>query len=253
MKSKLIILCATQRCGSTMIVEDLRKTGVLGKAEEYFIPWVPSKEHNWLDNFQSIIKRSETSNGVSSIKIMSSQLVDIEKCLKSTSLEPNSNATMFPLLRELLRGAVFIRIKRDNIIRQAISRVMARRTGVNHAMVDDDSSYKPGNLLSKESSLDSYNVNVEYSESLISEEVVNISKENLLWDEVLKDWGYNSPLELHYEQVCRAYPNYINRVSNYVGIDVDFDNLCQRRSMKKLSNQRNEEFVNRYLTSSFDI
>jgi LPS sulfotransferase NodH len=29
-----IILCATQRCGSTMVIEDMRNTGVLGMPEE---------------------------------------------------------------------------------------------------------------------------------------------------------------------------------------------------------------------------
>jgi LPS sulfotransferase NodH len=234
-------------------VDDFRCTEVLGKEDENIIHWVPSKANNWLDNFHSILKRSETSNGISSIKIMSSQLIDIENCLKTTDLEPNGNVTIFPLLRELLKDAVFIRVKRDNVVRQAVSRVMARQTGVNHAISDENSKYKPGNLLAEDANLEFYNAKVEFCNGALDEEVINISKENLLWDEVLNDWGINSPLELHYEQVCRAYPNYIKRVSNYVRVDVDFNSFGKSRNIRKMSNKRNEYFVNRYLKSSFNL
>lgn len=39
-----ILLCATQRCGSTMIVEDMRNSEVLGAPREHFLPWAAAKE-----------------------------------------------------------------------------------------------------------------------------------------------------------------------------------------------------------------
>lgn len=244
METKLIILCATQRCGSTMIVEDLRNTNVMGKAEEYFIPWNPEKDVDWLKSFEAIIERSRTDNGVSAIKVMANQLANIESCLVSTTLDPALEG-LYPRVKKLLSNAIFIRIKRDGIVRQAISRVIATKTGVNHALHDNNSDYKPGNLL-KDKNFD-YNSNITYSNEEIDKEVINIARETLLWDEVLKSWGVNSPLELHYEQVCRAYPNYLNRVSNYLGIKIDLDSLPNSRNIKKLSNKKNEALIANYL------
>lgn len=245
--NKLVILCATQRCGSTMVVEDLRSTGVLGKAEEYFIPWLPEKQVDWLSNFESIIKRSKTENGISSIKIMANQLQNIEACLTNSNFEEKLNDVMFPYLRTLLKGAVFIRIKRDGVVRQAISRVIAQKTGVNHALNNYDTDYRPGNLL-KNNNLN-YSCSVGFDGEDIDAEVLNIAKETLLWDEVLKSWNINSPLDLHYEQICKSYPKYINRVVNYVGISsIDLDGLPKTRNLKKLSSDKNEELVTSYLS-----
>lgn len=221
-ENKLIILCATQRCGSTMIVEDLRNTNVMGKAEEYFIPWLPEKDIDWVENFQSILKRSKTVNGVSVIKVMANQLKNIEACLEKSSLEPDVYG-IFPYVRRLFKDAKFIRIKRDSIARQAISRVIAKKTGVNHALHNNDADYKPGNLLKENEA--SYSQNIKYNNEDIDAEVINISKESLLWDETLRSWNVNSPLELHYEQVCRTYPNYLSRVSNYIKVSFDINSL----------------------------
>lgn len=244
MKNKLVILCATQRCGSTMIVEDLRNTNVLGKAEEYFIPWTPEKDVDWLKSFDGIIKKSRSRNGVSSIKLMADQLPYIEKCLESTSIEATLDVK-YPRLRTLLKDAVFIRIKRDGIVRQAVSRVVARKTGINHALSNNSADYVPGNIL--KSSLSNYSKKVTYTDKEIDNEVINIAKESLLWDETLSSWGIKSPLELHYEQVCKSYPNYIKRVSNYTAIEVELDKMPTKRNIKKLSNSKTEEIIEDYL------
>jgi len=82
---KLIVICATQRCGSTMVVEDMRATGVLGVPEEYFIPWKTSNEDiDWSQQLRQIEKKSSTDNGVAAVKIMANQLLDIENCLRDS-------------------------------------------------------------------------------------------------------------------------------------------------------------------------
>lgn len=246
METKLIILCATQRCGSTMIVEDLRNTNVMGKAEEYFIPWNPEKDVDWLKSFDAIIEKSRTDNGVSAIKVMANQLANIESCLEKTEQDFNDTHGLFPRVKALFKNARFIRIKRDEVVRQAVSRVLARKTGVNHALSDQNADYKPGNLLSGD--LNSYNSGVSYSESEIDEEVININKETLLWDEVLADWGILSPLELHYSQVCKAYPRYLERVSKYVNVEFNTAQLENtQRNIKKLSNSVNDKIIKKYL------
>jgi len=66
-----IILCATQRCGSTLIVEDMRNCKELGNPEEYFIPWNnPASHSSWKQSYLPICKKAKGVNGVSSVKIM---------------------------------------------------------------------------------------------------------------------------------------------------------------------------------------
>ena len=66
-----IILCATQRCGSTMIVEDMRNTGVLGMPEEWFIPWQKDRsDEDLAKDLASIRRRASSQNGVCAIKVM---------------------------------------------------------------------------------------------------------------------------------------------------------------------------------------
>ena len=243
-KNKLLVLCATQRCGSTMIVEDTRNTKIMGKAEEYFIPWHPDKDEDWLESFQSILKRSQTSNGVSAIKVMANQLKHIEACLENTELIPETHG-MFPYLRKLFSEAIFVYIKRSGIVRQAVSRIIAKNTGVNHSLHDNNVDYSPGNLLQNDEA--SYNEGIKFSYKEIDAEVINIVRESLLWDEVLKSWSVNSPLALHYEQVCKSYPYYLNRIADYMDLEFDTVNMPTERNLKKISNTKNEELIFNYL------
>ena len=119
MKKKLIILCSTQRCGSTMIVSDFRSTNKLGLPEEYFIPWKPDTTNDWYKAYERILQTSSTENGVSCIKVMANQLPSIESCLKATAEvapehTPSDKTYLFPHVREAFKNAYFIRIRRGN-------------------------------------------------------------------------------------------------------------------------------------------
>ena len=246
---KLIIICATQRCGSTMVVEDMRNTQVLGNPEEYFIPWDPGNDGvNWIDNLETIAKKASSSNGVVAIKVMSNQLRKIEQCLEHADFvfeELAGSEGVFPRFRALTKNAYYIHIRRDNLLRQAISRSMSRQTGINHAVPNSSVEHFAGNLL--KGYTEKYNEKANYRHEELEGEMFNIVNENIRWEAFYSSWGINNPLTLRYEEICKNGTLYIDRVSRYV--DVEVKQRDSERKMVKLSNKKNEQWYDSYLES----
>jgi len=246
--NKVILLCATQRCGSTMIVEDMRSTGVLGIPEEYFIPWDVSKERiNWREQLENIISsKASTDNGVASIKIMANQLPEIEKCLASdSSIKPADGGGLCPHFRSYFASAKYVFIRRDNVVRQAISRSMSRQTGINHATKNSSDDHFAGNLMKGYDN--EYNSGAKFSKEQIDSDILNIVKENLLWESYFSSWDITHPLSLRYEELCKNGPAYLQRIGKYSGIEVTQEMLPESRKMVKLSNSKNEDWCSEYL------
>lgn len=250
---KLIVLCATQRCGSTMVVEDLRNTNEMGIPEEYFISWSKKIENerniDWNQRFTSILKKSESANNVSCFKIMANQLAGINNKLKYVNNNHDSQTQYLPdLFNKFSESETkFVFLKRDSILRQAISRVMARQTGVNHAIMEENGQHFAGNLLKGYSS--DYNVDTTYNFDELNEEIIKINQENFQWERVFKAWGINAPLILRYEEIVKNFPNYVNRIARYCNIDLTKATF-QKRKMVKLSNRVNEKWFDRYCIQS---
>ena len=240
--NNLIILCGTQRCGSTMIVADFRATGVLGNPEEYFIPWTSQQLDNPIQHFNGILQEASTSNGNASIKIMANQLAYIENNLaKNANLKLNSNEESFiyPRVKKLLGGAIFVKINRLDIVAQAVSRLMSERTGKNHFIVAE-SDYIPGNgTLSN----DKYNDDVEFNKQYLDNQVIEIVKENAKWDSVLRNWE-QTPSNLVYE-TCIDDLSYLSALGEQLELDIDVSNFTERK-IKKIGNNKNTDFIIKY-------
>lgn len=249
---KGVIICATQRSGSTMVLEDMRNTGVLGIPEEYFIPWNPSKKNvDWEKSLLSIIKRSSSENGFFSIKVMANHLPLIDECLRGTKYDVDEDidsSQLYPRFYNAFKGCKFLMIRRDNIVRQAVSREISRQTGINHATQKETDTHFAGNLLpgySKE-----YNDSVRYKKDALDREILKISSENTLWESFFETNGINNPLVLRYEQVCKNFPNYLKRIALFSNIELDNSFEFVKRKMVKLSNNKNDEWVRNYLIDS---
>ncbi|MCC4801063.1 Stf0 family sulfotransferase [Enterovibrio norvegicus] len=247
MNTKILILCGTQRCGSTMIVSDLRMTGKMGNPEEYFIPWTSNVISDPLRNFENIVNSSRTENGISSIKIMADQLFHIDKNLRDAGafeLNDSDNKFIYPYARRLLLGSVFVKINRLDVIAQSVSRLMAKSTGKNH-LISAESTYVPGN---KTYSNSGYNDEVTFDSTYLDEQVLSISKENSIWDFVISNWVGKPDLNLIYEN-CIDDRSYLGVMSSLLGFDVDSCEIPPRE-IKKIGNEKNSEFIKDYILSS---
>ncbi len=239
MYKKLIVLCATQRCGSTMIMEDMRNSSILGRPEEYFIPWNPMRKGiDWRAEYENILKKASSPNGVASFKVMANQLPDIEAALGGESVE---NSKAFPKFKELTGEAVWVYIRREDILRQAISREISRQTGINHATADSKDEHFAGNTMKGYRS--DYNKSVKYSEAAIRKALDDIVSENILWERFFRDWDI-IPYTITYENAVHIFPHYLEMIAQMSGVTLP-EKLPERK-MVKLSNEVNEEWYERY-------
>ena len=232
-----IVLCATQRCGSTMIVEDMRNTGVLGFPEEWFIPWDPAKtDINWKDNLAGIKKRASGKNGVIAIKVMANQLHNIEECLKSV-VKPIPGPLFFRF-HTVFSNATWVLIRRTDIVAQAVSRLMAKQTGINHAT--DAESHFAGNLMIG-GDRTTYNKDTRYNYDAILKECTAITLETIAWSRFFNAFNIK-PIILNYEDVINDNKmQHLDTMNTMIGNSTQLTKT--ERTIKKLGNSRNSDFV----------
>jgi LPS sulfotransferase NodH len=129
------LICATPRCGSTLLCELLTLTGVAGQPNEWLLPIAEALAREsfdidvcfdhprYLDELKS---KAVSANGVFSAKVMWPQMEQLLAgslpWLARAPLTPPWNAGIFP-------GVKYVYISRDDEVRQAISFLLARRTG----------------------------------------------------------------------------------------------------------------------------
>jgi trehalose 2-sulfotransferase len=234
-----IILCATQRCGSTMIVEDMRNTGALGMPEEWFIPWQKDRsDEDLAKDLAGIRRRASGPNGVSAIKVMANQLSWIENNLKQVIKPPPG--PMFFRFHKVFEKAVWVWLRRDDIVAQAVSRVMAQQTGINHATSGE--AHFAGKLLVGYH--EDYNDRAQYNYDAILRECTAITLENLAWQRFFENFGI-TPLKFVYENVASDPTlGHLDLVAAAVGLDAPLTK--QGRKLVKVGNARNEDFVKNF-------
>lgn len=236
-----IVLCATQRCGSTLIVEDMRNTSVLGKPEEWFVPWDPEKEGvNWGEALASVERRATGENGKSAIKVMANQLFPVESCL--TGVVSPRDSGEFPHFAAAFEGAQWVWLKRRDVVSQAISRIMAMQTGINHATGKAEDDHFAGNLAKGYDP--NYNAGAVYRYGAILRQVTAITLENLAWQRFFESQKI-TPVEMVYEEVIRD--DDMGHLDVFAGM-VGLTDRPERkpRAMVKVGNQKNKNWRERF-------
>lgn len=246
-----IILCATQRCGSTLVVEDMRNSGVLGQPKEWFLPWKSSKDGNaqerdWNKSLAMVYKRGRGENGIFSVKIMANQLFDIDMCLSSFATVKPINSGPFPYVASEFEGAVWVWLRRRDIVAQAISRLIARQTKVNHATANPEDVHFAGNLM--RGLKPDYNQAATYNYAAIRGNVTAISLENLAWADFFQS-NQISPLILEYEDVITdPSMKHLSQMGALIGQGASPPR--QARKMVKLGNEVNQDWRARFMAEA---
>lgn len=242
MENKKIILCATQRCGSTMVMEDMRNSEKMGLPEEYFIPWKKGKTVDWAKNLDAIKKKGSSKNGVFAVKIMSNQIFHINACMGEFY---DKRRCKSDFLFHYFSDAHWVFIRRRNIIRQSISRYMSRKSGVNH-LKSAATGYKPGNMQVGEAVV--YKKDVGFDADAIYEEISNIAYENKIWEQKFKKHKID-PTVLYYEEITsKNDTSYLSKILQDAGSSEEIDDVFDLRTLRKMSNNKNEEIFERFLS-----
>lgn len=235
-----IILCSTQRSGSTMIVEDMRNSEVLGNPEEYFIKWQGFGENVDINKEIDTLFKQGSKSDVFSVKLMANQVKKVNASLKRSG--------KYTDIAELFDDATWVYIKRNDTVKQAISRYIASVTKVNHAIDDETSNHFAGNLL--KGAYAEYNKEVHYDFNKIFQEYCNIRKENIFWEEFFLNYNIK-PLILEYE-VYSKYTDYkhVQQIADHANV-AEEPRIVERK-LKRLSNNVNMKFLESFKAEIFE-
>lgn len=191
---KKIIVCATQRCGSTMICEDLLNSG-FGRPNEWFNSWPHTMARDWQAEFKTI-KEKGTANGIFAVKIMANQLAPVNA--RAASFIEDADPPPFAHFRNLIGCALWLWSRRSDVIDQAISRVVARQRGIYHSVKKRNSGFVPGRSAIAGQELPEPTYDFEE----IRQEVDLIRRENEMWRTFFTNHEIK-PLTVWYEDAIR--------------------------------------------------
>lgn len=194
---KTIILCTTQRSGSTRVCEDMTRVG-LGKPNEYFLSWIGREDLNWEQELQNMIQQ-HSHNGVFSVKIMANQIRRIDTRLARTIAPLDSGP--FPHFRAVFPQAEWVFIQRKDVIDQAISHFLAKNSGVYH-VIKSGQGFLPGAALHESAAAEKI-TEVEYDYSALLAEWHSLQAGNLLWQEFFRETGIE-PTHIEYATYDKA-------------------------------------------------
>lgn len=222
-----------------MVVEDMRNTTVLGRAEEWFIPWQKDLSDQDLGQaLHGIRQRATGENGVCAIKVMANQLHGIENNLKHV-IKPPPGPQFFRFFK-VFENAIWVWLRRDDIVAQAVSRVMAQQTGINHATHGE--KHFAGKLMT--GYRDDYNAATRYDYDGILRECTAITLENLVWRQFFKNFRI-SPITFLYEEII-ADPSlgHLDIMASAAGVDGPWTK--EHRKLVKIGNSRNQSFIDMF-------
>lgn len=229
-----IVICATERCGSTLLCEDMRATGALGLPNEYFIPLLETvPPEDWLDRLAEVRQKFSSRNGVFAVKVMASYLPAIDERYAAAGGASRAQDRPHPHFLAAFPDAHWVWIRRRDIIEQAVSREFARQTGVTHAVDDADRPFflRKG-LIRHEAD---YNRDAVVDHDAIIAEIGRIERETASWQTLFDAWGI-SPLVITYEDIVEPGRGHLRAIADHCGIALG--DWTMERRLKKLANER---------------
>jgi LPS sulfotransferase NodH len=236
---KKIVICATQRCGSTLLCNDLT-INELGRPEEYFSHLIKNyATHKDLDLIPQIVKWGTSRNGVFAVKIMANHAPVINRYLAARAGTAAVGGHL-GALAEHFAGAYWIWMTRLDLVAQAVSQLMSGVTGVYHAVVDTSSGFVPAKAMLGSSEV--YNEHVSISDREISATVEKIVRENESWQEFFRGAGI-VPRRVAYEDILNDF-SHVRAIGNDLGFDMV--EVVTSRNLVKMGNKKSSEIVQSY-------
>jgi LPS sulfotransferase NodH/SAM-dependent methyltransferase len=238
-RSRWIIVCATQRTGSTLVCEDLRNNG-LGNAEEHFLPFVADHSSPPENILSAVARAFCDAGGICSVKIMASYATLLDSRLRTTELRAPDE----PALRALATmydNVVWVYVTRRSQVRQAISRVLSRKRGINHLIAREEMGLRPGKSVVAGPDIQLGNVSATADE--LADNCLDILREVELWERFFATNAI-SPIRVVYEDIA-ASTEYIKLVGN--SVDKTISEVNSNRLLLRMSDQTNEALLTEFI------
>lgn len=229
MISNKIVICATQRSGSTMICEDLTNAG-FGRPNEWFNTW-EKPEGDWSAELETV-RAEGTANGIFAVKIMANQIALINSRLARFAVpsfpEPHAH------LRTVMDGALWLWNRRRDVVDQAISRYVAYTRDIYHAIRSQD-GFVPGKVVMQGQELPP----PVYDFEAIKREFEAVKEDDAMWADFFEEHGIQ-PVVLWYDDVTDG--SAVTAVANALGVERAFSG---QRNLTKLP--ANDELKQRFM------
>jgi LPS sulfotransferase NodH len=228
---KFYVICTTPRSGSNLLCDLLWSCGAMGKPQEYLnIPdiLIPlAKKYNLIDAESKIsfdeymscmIQNFSSPNNVFGMKFLFDQfepLMDLQA------------------IKKVLQRCKFIWLVRRDVVAQAVSMYIAKRTNHWSSHTEDKSKRK----------------SVEYNEEKIAFFVKYLSNLNFKWTEFLSV-NQAEYLEIIYEELLVDTNKICRDICNFCEVKIDREFFLEKATVKKQGDDLNQKFADIFRNNS---
>ena len=230
---KSIIICTTQRSGSTLFCKDLNLSQNLGQGGEWFykLGWTKALNNDHEDlqeKLTNLLEICKTKNDIRTIKLMGNYYQKVINNLQK--LEPLKKVAFENVLDIVFQKPLYVRIYRINKVKQAISLLISRQTGVYH-------SFQTENVQPDFSKID---LNIKKVNKVIRE----INKGELKWDIFFHKKNIK-PITITYESYIDDPNYYLQKIAN--NLEIKINDIDLEKRLNKVSNKINEQYYLNFL------
>ncbi|WP_118133286.1 Stf0 family sulfotransferase [Oceanicella sp. SM1341] len=221
--TRAVIILASQRCGSTLISEDVEATGRMGLPKEHMLPLMRAEPEAELPE---LFPRG-LQEGCFGMKLMTGQLAALGAYLDTPAraralLDQDDRAQLavdcVNGLRVRFASVTWLSISRRDRFAQAYSRLRARATGIYHRRESGPQRRRPPQT-------------VEITPQTLHDELTRIAADDALFAELCARTGIR-PLHTVYEDYLAAPDRHFAAIAAHAGLELARPAARERRTEK---------------------
>ena len=211
-----IIFCATQRSGSTMIVDDFQNvTGrPTSQTEAFYHLALDKGVQDWRQALD-IVRHHRAGEAIFFDKLMFPFVMRL-----SDMIAPHGAPNRTAPFAKFFAKASWVYIRRANIFEQTVSKYTAEDLNIWDAAKADEG----------------FNATMNFDINVARKHMRGLMREDAQWLAFFKRHGI-TPIQIYYEDAVPNFPHYLAPVLTAAGLEVDLINLRPRRK-QKLGNAR---------------
>ncbi len=230
---KSVILCASQRTGSSLIFDDLLNVaGCKRTASELLYERIilEKTQRPWSEVWEEVSQKSRIP-GYFVGKVMFHYTPRISNFIERYSAEEIERCLefapeLFDAFYNFFRDAIWVYIERRNVFAQAVSMYLAETTNVWRRLVEEP---QQGDVPIPA---------VAYEYGKLKEYLQGFLAEREQWQNFFRHYKI-TPIRISYEDAASGYPDYLKELLDRIGLKTE----APPRRMIKLGGQRNEEWA----------
>lgn len=234
--TKYYMICTSPRTGSELVCEYLSRTEKAGKPGEHFFPkrfpnfYEHYKINQFSDYFNIILRERTTPNGVFGTKMIAGEILnDFLSIIRKQRIALNQSLNDYQTLNFQFSNLSYIRLKREDRLRQAISFYRAESTGVWH-----------------DTGVQSSPVKIEFNRIAIQNYLDQINHIEYYWDQFFKQ-AQIIPLEITYESFVKDPIFEIHRIFDFLNLSIPQNWHPNLITNKKMASQETDRWVYQFL------